>query len=273
MLTVILTLAAVALALVALLWTGTLLAQGYFYDSPTDGLAWRAPAGAGVLTLFLLIWCMIEYSSPNSTDALHRFSSERITEVHKFWSVRRSESGEEKEIPYERRSVGPNQTEFVDENGGRWARSKSGMMIALIVEEKTGDEKKRTRFNAEMKDGKFAEREARGIKQPLRYVEENGDRYIVETNLNHIIGRRSGKLIGNLFINLVHFGLCFAVMWPLLRFQWAHALGFAFVCWLVTTLALVPFLVDKSRSAAEKKPAERKATAALVIPFAARPRC
>src|SRR5262245_56794035 len=32
---------AVTGGLIALLWTGTLLAQGYFYDSPTDGLEWR----------------------------------------------------------------------------------------------------------------------------------------------------------------------------------------------------------------------------------------
>src|SRR5258708_7634511 len=199
MLTVILTLAAVALALVALLWTGTLWGQGYFYDSTTDGLAWRAPAGAAVLTAFLAIWCLIEYYSPNSADALHRFTSERVTEINKFWSVRRSESGEEKEIPYERRSIGPNQTEFVDENGSRWARSKSGMMVAVIVEEKTGDEVKRTRFNAEMKDGKFAERETRGSKQPLRYVAGNGDRYLLEGTLGHIISHRSGTLLGNVF--------------------------------------------------------------------------
>lgn len=266
MLTLLLILVAVTVGLVALLWSGTLLAQGYFYDSPTDGLHWRAPAAAAVITVFLAVWCLMEYASPHSTDALHQFSNERVTNVTKFWSVRRSENGDEKEIPFERRTVGPNQTEFVDDQGGRWARSKSGMMVAIIVEEKTGEEVTRTRFNAEMKDGKFAQKETRGsVTQPLRYVEENGSRFMTEGSLGKIISYRKGKWIGNVFINLVHFALWFAVLWPLLRFQWAHALGFAFVCWLVATLALVPFLLEKSRTVGERKAADRRPTASLVF--------
>ena len=266
----ILTLFAVVLGLVVLFWSGTSLAQGYFYDSPTDGLAWRAPTAAAVLTLFLAVWCTIEYVSPHSTDALHEFSSERVTEVNKLWSVRRGETGEEKEIPYERQKIGPNQTEFVDASRSRWARSKSGMMVAIIIEEKQGDEVKRTRFNAEMKDGKFAQKEARGIQQPLRYEEEDGNRFMVEQGMGRIISYRKGKLFGNILINLVHFALWFAVLWPILRFQWPHALGFGFICWLAVTLALVPFLLDRSRTASEKKAAGPKATTMVLIkPLAA----
>lgn len=265
MLTLFLILLGVGIGFVALLWTGTLLAQGYFYDSPTDGLHWRAPAGGAVLAGFLTVWCLIEYSSPYSTGPLHEFSTQHVTEVSKFLSVRRSETGEEKEIPYERRNIAPNQTEFVDEHGGRWARSKSGMMVAIIVEEKSGDEVKKTRFNAEMKDGKFNERETRGVKQSLRYIEVNGTRYMQEGSLGKIVGHRKGKLVGNIFINLVHLALWFAVLWPLMRFQWAHALGFAVICWLVATLAIVPFLLDKSRTLGEKKAAERKAPVALIF--------
>jgi hypothetical protein len=263
-----LTLIAVTVGLIALLWTGTLLAQGYFYDSPTDGLAWRAPAGAGVLALFLLVWCLIEYASPNSTGPIHEFSNQRMTDVHKFWSIRRAANGEEKEIPFERRTVGPNQTQFVDESGGVWARSKSGMMVAIIVEEKKGDEVTRTRFNAEMKDGTFAAKKTRDVEQPLRYIEENGSRYMVEGQIGRIMSYGKGNLIANIFINLVHFGLWFAVLWPLMRFQWGHALCFGFVCWLVFTLAIVPFLLDRSRTTAHKTAFERKAAAALVLPHA-----
>jgi hypothetical protein len=47
--------------------------------------------------------------------------------------------------------------------------------------------------------------------------------------------------------------LWWLVIWLLLRFQWSHALGFAFICWLAFTLALVPFLLSRSRTAAEKR--------------------
>src|SRR5262245_59665088 len=192
MLILLLILLAVGAGLVALLWTGTLLAQGYFYDSPTDKLEWRAPAAGGALALFLTIWCLIEYSSPNSTGPLHEFTTQQVTEVTKFVSVRRSETGEEKEIPFESRTIGPNRFDFVDANASPWARAKSGSMVAIIVEEKSGDDVKRTRFNAEMKDGKFAERESRGVKQSLRYVEENGDRYMEEDRIGKIISYRKG---------------------------------------------------------------------------------
>src|SRR5262249_58968055 len=127
----------------------------------------------------------------------------------------------------------------------------------------------RTRFNAEMKDGKFAERETHGMKHSLRYIEENGDRYIEETRLGKIISYRKGKLIGNIFINLIHLALWFLVIWLLLRFQWAHALGFAVIFWLVATLSLVPFLLDKSRRLSERTAPSRKASAALALPVAA----
>jgi len=99
MFTVILTLIAVAIGFGILFWTGTLWAQGYFYDSPTSGLSWRAPAAAAVLTLFLTIWCTIEYYAPNSTGAIDDFSIEEITSVKKFWSVRPLNAGEEKDKP------------------------------------------------------------------------------------------------------------------------------------------------------------------------------
>ena len=42
MLTILLTTVLVALGLGVILWIFTLWAQSYIYDSPADGLAWRA---------------------------------------------------------------------------------------------------------------------------------------------------------------------------------------------------------------------------------------
>jgi hypothetical protein len=269
MLALILTLLAILVGLVALLWTGTLLAQGYIYDSPTDGLAWRAPAGAGALTLLFAIWAFIDYRIPRATDTIFTFSHEHVDEVDNFISVRKTDAGEEQRIRFTRRRQSGNQPQFVDDKGETWARSRSGMMVAMIVEEKKGDEVVQTRFNAEMKDGKFAPQEARGAGQTLRYVEEGGHRYIFETQLGKIFSKRSSLLLGNIVLNLVHFATWFAVLWLLMRFTWPHALGFACVCWVVVTLALVPYMLARSRDAADKRP--KPAVALLATPPAAQP--
>src|SRR5262245_8089134 len=97
-----LTILVIAIALIVLFWTGTLLAQGYFYDSPIDGLAWRAPAAAGALTLFFAFWSWIEYRWPNSTGTIFNFVDEESHHVDQFWSVRRNEQGEEERILFKR---------------------------------------------------------------------------------------------------------------------------------------------------------------------------
>jgi hypothetical protein len=257
MLSLFLALLLVALAMLVLLWVGTLWGQGFFYDSPTDGIHWRAPAGAGALAAFFLLWMFFERSHPNATDTIFRFTSEQATDFDHFISVRKNEEGREEEVRFDRFQLGSGHIEFHDNKGSNWARSSSGMMVAIIVEDKDptgGDKPIRHRFDAEMdKDGKFAPRSAGGVNQKLRYLEENGNRFIVEDEPGKVFSRRSGRFYLNLFINGAHFLVWFLVLWLLLRFQWAHALGFAFVCWLAMTLAVVPELLDRSRNAAPKK--------------------
>ena len=256
MLTILLTTILVALALVATLWIGTMVAQGYIYDSPTDGLAWRAPAAAAAITLFLLIWMLIEYRKTGTTDTLFNFSSSRSSEFTKFISVRKTETGEEQQIPYERHTTGTGRVDFRDAKGAVWARSSSGMMIAIIVDE-NGEKK---RFDADMKDGKFVTLRPN---EPLRYREENGRRYILENEMGKIYSTSRGAWFLVLFINLLHFGVWFAVMWPLLRFQWSHALGFAAVGWLIVTLVLAPYMLGRARDAAAKKAKPPKSAASI----------
>src|SRR5262245_9810331 len=254
MLTILLTLLLVFLGLLALMWTGTLVAQGYIYDSPTDDLHWRAPAAAGLLTAFFFVWMIIEYRRPNSTDTVFNFSGLRSTEFDKFISVRKNEAGEEQEIPYERRTRG-SKVEFVDKKGSLWARSSSGMMVAMVIDE-NGEKK---RFNAEIVDGRFAPRRANDY---VKYYEEGGRRFIIENELGKVYGKRWGPLIFAGFLNVVHLALWFAAMWPLLRFQWAHALGFAAACWLIVTLTLLPYMLGRARDAA--MPKEKRAVVMLI---------
>ena len=256
MLTVLLTLVVVAVALGVVLWIGAATAQGYFYDAPTDGLVWRAPAAAAAITVFLLLWSAIEYRSPRSTDPIFEYTSLRSTDITKVISVKKTESGE-KEIAYELRH-GSGRPEFRDEKGAVWTRSSSGMMVALIIEE-DGEQK---RFSAKLVDGKFA---AGSATEPLRYVEDNGRRYIIDNQLGKVYGTNRSALPFTIFLNVAHLLVWFAVLWPLLRFQWSHALGFAAVCWLLLTLALLPFLFGRARDAGDKKAKNKKPMAMLRI--------
>jgi len=264
MLTVLAVTLLVFLGLVALIWLGTLWAQGYFYDSPVDNLYWRAPAAAGALALFFLLWMILEYRRPNTADTLFRFSSEYADEFDRFVSVRRDAEGE-REILYEKRQLPDKRVEFCDHNTGTpWARSKSGMMVAIILEEKVDGEDKprRHRFNAELtKDGKsFAPSAAGGV----RYREEDGPRVIIESQLGKAIRNRPGRMVANILVNVLHVALWFTVLWLLLRFQWPHALLGAVVCYLVMSLGVLPFMLDRARDAGKPRPA--RTTAALVMP-------
>jgi hypothetical protein len=250
MLALALTLIVIAIALLILFWTGTLLAQGYFYDSPVSGLHWRAPAAAGAMTAFLALWAWIEYRWPNSTGSIFTFTSEESYKVDQFWSVRQNPTGEEEKILFKKN---PSTDDYRDANNHRWARSMSGMMVAIVIDEKDKEgNPSEKRFDAEMGDGKFAPRKSSGIELPVRYKEENGSRFIEDTNPGQIIRYRGGRLFGTIVLNVVHFAIWFVVIWLLLHFQWPHALGFAAVCWLVMTLAVIPYLHDTARKAAVK---------------------
>ncbi len=255
MLMILLTTILVGLGIGVILWIVTAVAQGYFYESPADDLICACAAAAGAISLFLFVWMLVEYRRPGVTDTLFSFSSTRTTEFSKFISVRKDETGAEKDISFERRA-GRNQ--FLDPKGTVWARSSSGMMIAIIVEE-NGEQK---RFNAELKDGKFATRRPN---EPLRFQEVGGKSYILENELGKIYSSNRGRLALMLFINLLFFAVWFAVMWPLLRFQWPHALLFAAGGWLIATLIVAPYMLGRARTAAEKR---AKVTASLIDPRA-----
>jgi hypothetical protein len=259
----------VTLGLLVLIWVGTLCGQGYIYDSPAEGLHWRAPAAAGALGLFFLLWMLAEYAYPNSTDTIFRFSTEHADDYDHFISVRKNEEGKEEEIRFDRHSLGSGRFEFRDDQGNSWSRSSSGMMVALILEEKDpagGDKPVRHRFDAELtKDGKFAPSHAGGVTQKLRYHEQDGKRFIIEDELGKVFDYQSGLFYLNLLVNGLHLLVWFLVLWLLLQFQWSHALGFAVICWFAITLGILPEMLGRARDARKRAEAQ-KPIPAVVTP-------
>jgi hypothetical protein len=241
MLGLILTILFVALGAGILLALGAAILQGYWYDSPVEGIAWRSAAAGAVIGLFYAAWCGIEAKAPGKYDTLFRFSPRDTVIFDQFWSVRKSDRGT-KEILYKRSRGDRGTVVYVDFDLRPWQRSYDGMMIAIIVEE-NGERK---RFDAQL-DEKGMFKTAEG--QPLRYVEEGGSRYMTETALGQINTMRYGVLLGNLLWNLAHLLVWFACLWLLMQFHWPHALLLAALAWLLFALTVWPVLQERVRIA------------------------
>lgn len=244
MLTIVLTLLIVTLGSGVLLAIGAAVLQGLWYSEPVEGIAWRSAASAAAVGLFFAAWCGLESAAPDRYDTVFAFTPRETQTFDQFWSVRKSDRGQE-EILYRRSRSDRGTTVFVDESQRPWRRSDGGMMIAIIVEE-NGERK---RFDAELTtDGHFNVADGR----PLRFVEAGGSRSMTENALGQITTMRYGLLVGNLLWNLLHLLVWFLCLWLLMRFQWPHALLLAAVMWLVFSITVWPVVKNRVRRAARE---------------------
>jgi len=138
--------------------------QGYFYERPVDGLAWRATAVAGGVTAFLGLWAFIEAKSPGRFDSLFSFSSKEEKEFDRFWSERKTAVGVT-ETEFHRHTVPPGRVEYLDDAGRPWKRSDSGIVTAIIVEEDNGEQ--RRRFAARRQLSARSQRSEQGRRRSL----------------------------------------------------------------------------------------------------------
>jgi hypothetical protein len=90
--------------------------------------------------------------------------------------------------------------------------------------------------------------------ESLRYYEEGAKgRYMVEGQWGRVASYRFGRLVLDLFLNLLHFVVWWLVLWLLLRFQWSHALGLAVAFWAVMTLFVLPPLLTRAEEVARQR--------------------
>src|SRR5262245_49833049 len=99
MLGLILTILFVAVGSGILIAIGTAILQGYWYDSPVEGISWRSAIGGAIIGLFFAVWCWIEAKVPGKFDTLFRFTPRETVVFDPIWSVRKSDRGT-KEILY-----------------------------------------------------------------------------------------------------------------------------------------------------------------------------
>jgi hypothetical protein len=110
------------------------------------------------------------------------------------------------------------------------------------------------RFNAQLKNDRGSTVTYAAGLDGLRFVEENGSRYIQAHQLGVVYVPSTGAIIVALFINLLHFLVWFIAFWPILQFTRGHSFLLMMVFALVTMLVVMPLLFEKNRetkSAAE----------------------
>ena len=236
MLTLILLLFGITLAV--LLWIGTVWFQGYIYTEAVAQAHWRGAAAALAITLFVGLWCLLNYRDPGKYPGF-MFESGEDRRFDKLWAVR-----DGKETLYIMRKTPRGAPDYLEKESGRpWQEHPD----AIVVEESPGE---KVRFEAERnKDGKFKIATGRS----LRYVDDRG-RAMTESPLGVLDIPRRGRFLLNLLLNLLHLVVWFLVLWLLLRFQWSHALGLAVVFWLLMTFTLLHMVLSKAQELGQQRP-------------------
>jgi hypothetical protein len=79
-----------------------------------------------------------------------------------------------------------------------------------------------------------------------------------ERELGQILVFHSSWLLLDLALNFGFLIVCYLSRWPLLRFQWAHALGMAVVFWLVMVLSLVQNDLKRTDDVASQRTAQSR---------------
>jgi hypothetical protein len=235
-----------------LLAAWTLFFQGYIYSEPVEAIYWRAPAAGAALTIYLLIWMVLDYRSIEKPSdegryrALQEFSSGETETYEKLAII-----GQDRKTAQYTLSANK---KYLNKAG----RSMPERPLEIIATDKDG---KDHLFKPPTDDkGNFKVEKG----QSLRYYEEgNPDRYMEESSIGRVTVYHSGWLVVELLLNVVFLVVWFLCMWLLLRFQWPHALGLAFVAWLISIFVL-PMLLTQAEKVRKERLAPAQ-TAALVI--------
>jgi len=233
--------------LVLLLAAWTVWFSGYLYEQPTGQIEWRAPLAGAVVFLPILLWVGLAYGSPGTYRPLWEFSSREVSEPFaEMWVP--NEKGEWERYRYLR-----GLREY-RRDGNEKLPPLPSRPSSLKVKPKDGPERI---FKPERDEkGKLLIRKSQSLfssqDEPLRYVDGSGA-IMLEGSLGQVTTFKSGNFLMNVFLNLVVFLAWFGALWPILRFQWSHALGQAFVFWLVLMLFVLPPLVSWTEAVAAER--------------------
>lgn len=226
------------LVLAGLFFAGTLFLQAYIYSEPVEGLLWRAPAAAGAVSVFLLIWVWLDYRAPGKYRALFEFSARQDLEPFRELRITGPEGKQERYLMV-KTPEGKVAYRLEGRPTGKTFPSRPDKIVAIedgkeVVFEPDRDE-----------EGNFQIEKA----QSLVY-RDSKDRVIVEGAWGQVSIFRTGRFIANLIINFIFFVLWVVALWLLLDFQFWHAFGLAIGMWAVLILFIIPPLLSRTETIA-----------------------
>jgi hypothetical protein len=256
-----LTLLLVTVALFAMFWGGSLIIQGYLYNQPADRLPLRALAAALLVGSFLIFWIWVDKRSPGKYETFFNVEGEESTQFTEFEALRLQPVHNGKQVTYKPEEVVSKVKkaqgatgEFIDERTGKPFMLSGSfppdnlelVTVAMVVKDDAGNP---TRFSAAMDvNPQTGEKTYSRNLDLRRFVQEKGDRYIEPSKLGSIFVPRT--VFWALALNAVHYVIWFAAFWPILRFNWGHALLFAAAFGLATMMLLMPLLFKQNRKPA-----------------------
>jgi hypothetical protein len=243
--------------LTVLLSAWTLWFQAYIYSEPTSGIFWRGPAAGSALMLVLLLWMFLDYRDPPG----------RFRTLFESSSTDDSKRFDELRIP---RDKGEDVYRHVTSSGSRGEYRLKGQPTGKVLPSRPkrvivveGDERYTFEPERDAK-GNFKTRTTSSwfgssSSEELRYIDGKG-RVMLESSLGQISTFRGGRFFGNLFLSFLLLAAFFAVLWLLMRFQWPHALGQAFVFWGVMQLFILPPVLTRVETVAKERAQARMQT-------------
>jgi hypothetical protein len=253
-LSLILILLVIGVVLGVLLTAWSLWFQSAIYSEPSPAILWGGPAAGAAVMLYLAVWVFLDYRAPGRYREIHEFSPREYYTYPELKAP--SRRGEQL---YVRRGTAGYQDEY---------RLKAPPHDRLesrpdkvIVYEKDGLPAPFPKADGEEDVSSGGEeivfepaRDAQGNFQPadddLLYYRDARGREMVEGQFGRVTTYHVGWLVGNLLLNFLHLAVWFVCLWLLLRFQWLHALGQALVLWIVTTVFVIPPLLNRAEEVA-----------------------
>jgi hypothetical protein len=225
-----------------LMAAGVIFLQGYFNETPPDlkELLWRAPAAGTVVAVFMAVWCLLGTGNPDrwapltdfsTTDESPYFPKLKMVSNKQTWEVYlgRDTQGRQRYLARnplpERRGPHPDEIIVVED----------GREVSFLPERNN--------------EGKVIVDPNRG---GVRYRDAQG-RIMDEGYLGQITTVHTGWAFTYVLLNLLHGVVWMAATWPLLRFGFWQAVAITTVAWGVSTLFVMPPLLQQARKVHDER--------------------
>lgn len=226
-------------------WGLSLFLQRYFYNEPAENLVLRAAVAGVLLGTYLTFWVYINTRAEgeNKYGVIHEFSPNAVSDpVDKFQAVRiypNANPTKEETVSFERQPTPDGQRYLSAERKVFTAATTDYLTTALILDL----DGKPTRFEAAIENTVY-------LGEKITFSEQGGGRTILlSRGLNSdpaepvtVTSPSGGVVFLAILLNVLHFAVWFAALWPVLRFNFGHALGLAVVFGVAATVILMPLL-------------------------------